>query len=479
MFGPVRAVAVDDEPRHLLSITSGLSAIGIPCTGYWFDRDTNALRPQPPAGGLPYLRILFTDLNLAELGGVPDTQSLWAAVVNVIKQLLSKDSGPYLLVFWTRVGAKAAEVKEMLYARAEQLEGIPCPIEVLEMSKAEFLVDGPNGQGFDEGLREFYGALYDNIERLRESVANAVAADANLNVVSAWETRAANAAALAVNEIHRCARSDVVDPLHVSESLGKVMAKIAVAAAGTASAQTEPARAFDAGMVDILVDQLGASVEADSYKTVVNTAIGTKVAGDIQFTNSVSMHAELNTFFQVEREVSTVKSWDRGVVVPARPPLNGNVLGFNTRELIDGEFLFPPELFGEGERDEIRTLLQEFKRSAEVVLVEVGADCDHAQDHDRTRRYLVGLEVPDRFVRLARAPEGGGLRNGSLEFLGPWMINDAPTYLLISCRRFWTWQRRNPPDVQEIRYRLRASLVDKLLHRYSTWSSRPGIVEFR
>jgi hypothetical protein len=63
--------------------------------------------------------------------------------------------------------------------------------------------------------------------------------------------------------------------------------------------------------------------------------------------------------------------------------------------------------------------------------------------------------------------------------LGPWKVNDAATFLLVSCRRFWTWQRREPPPVDAIRYRLRASVVDKLLHRYSAWSSRPGIVEFR
>ncbi len=479
MFGPIRAVAVDDEPGHLLSITTGLSTIGIPCMGYWYDRDTSELRPPPPDGGLPHLRLLFTDLNLAELGGVPDTSVLWAAVVSVLKQIVSKDSGPYLLVFWTRVGAKAAEVKEMLYARAEQLEGVPCPIDVLEMSKAQFLVEPPRGKDFDEGLREFYAALHANIDRLKEAVGAAVATNATLNAVSAWETRAAEAAALAVNEVHRCASTDEQDPAKIGESLTRVVAKIAAAAAGGAAAQAEPARAVDAGMLDILVDQFGSSVDAPEYKAMVAAAIGPTLDGEITFGDNVAMHAELNTFFHVDRQIATARSWDRGVVVPARPPMNGNVLGFNARELLGSEFLFPPELFPEAERDGVRALLQQFRLAAEVVLIELGADCDHAQDHDRTRRYLVGLEVPQQFIRLAKAPDNGGLRNGALEMLGPWKINDVPTYLLVSCRRFWTWQRREPPLVDAVRYRLRASVVDKLLHRYSAWSSRPGIIEFR
>lgn len=479
MFGPIRAVAVDDEPSHLLSITTGLSTIGIPCMGYWFDRDSSELRPPPPDEGLPFLRLLCTDLNLAELGGVPDTSVLWATVVSVLKQIVSKDSGPYLLVFWSRVGAKASEVKEMLYARAEQLEGIPCPIDVLEMPKAQFLVKPPEGKDFDEGLREFYAALHANIDKLKEAVSTAVATHSTLSAVSAWETRAADSAALAVNEVHRCARTDEHDPSKIGESLTRVVAKIAFAASGSAAAQAEPARALDAGMQDILIDQLGSSVDFPDYKKMVTTAVGPTLAGDIAFGNSIAMHAELNTFFHVDRQVATAKSWDRGVVVSARPPMNGNVLGFNARELLSSEFLFPPELFPEAERDAIRALIQAFRPKSEVVLIELGADCDHAQDHDRTRRYLVGVEVPEQFIQLVRAHDNGGLRNGALELLGPWMIDSVATYLLVSCRRFWTWQRREPPPVHAVRYRLRSSVVDKLLHRYSTWSSRPGIVEFR
>jgi hypothetical protein len=478
VFGPIRAVAVDDEPGHLLSITTGLSTIGIPCMGYWYDRDTSELRPPPPEGGLPYLRLLFTDLNLAELGGVPDTSVLWAAVVSVLKQIVSKDSGPYLLVFWTRVGAKAAEVKEMLYARAEQLEGVPCPIDVLEMSKAQFLVEPPKGKDFDEGLREFYAALHANIERLKEAVGAAVATNTTLNAVSAWETRAADAAALAVNEVHRCASADEQDPAKIGESLTRVVAKIASAAAGSAAAQAEPARAVDAGMLDILVDQFGASVDAPEYRATVTAAIGPALGGAITFADNAAMHAELNTFFHVDREIASVKSWDRGVVIAALPPIDEDALGFNPVEIVTSEFLFGPDQVPRQRREQAPGHLQLLQQPGAVVLVEMGADCDHAQDQDRTRRFLVGLEIPQDLVYLASPGRDGKLRNGALELLGPWNIDGAVKYLLVSCRRYWTWQRRTPPPGAP-RYRLRASLVDKLLHRYSSWSSRLGIIEFR
>ena len=230
-------------------------------------------------------------------------------------------------------------------------------------------------------------------------------------------------------------------------------------------------------MLDIVVDQFGASVDQPEYVAIVQGAIGAAVASEINFADNVAMCAELNTFFHVDREVGAAKSWDRGVVIAAKPL--GNALGFRPYDFLTSEFLFPQELIPEHQRAQAPGHLQQIRGiPSSFVLVELGADCDHAQDHHRTRRFLVGLEIPQDLLYLACPNGPGKLRNGALELLGPWKIDGAVKYLLVSCRRFWTWQSQTPPDSPP-RYRLRASLVDKLLHRYSTWSSRPGIVEFR
>src|SRR3954453_10864058 len=104
MFGPVKEVAVDHDPTPLLAITAGLSASGIPCMGYWYDRQSNELKPAPDAKSSRYVRVVFMDLNLAEMGGIPETSSLFVTISDVLKQIIPPDAGPYLLVFWTQVG---------------------------------------------------------------------------------------------------------------------------------------------------------------------------------------------------------------------------------------------------------------------------------------------------------------------------------------------------------------------------------------
>jgi len=258
VFGPIRVVAIDDEPTHLLAITSGLSANGIPCMGYWYDRSANQLRPEPAPGGLTFLRLVFMDLNLAELGGIPETATLCAGVMDVLKQLVAKEGGPYLLVFWTKIGAKVEDVTKMLYERLESVEGVPCPIAVLALPKGPFLLRNPQPQDLKTALQEFYSELHNNIQELGDAVRNAVAVEPQLCALSSWESRASEGAAQTVNEVYTCAKNDVDDPTQRAASIQRVLAKIAAAAAGPKPAIESPARALDDGLADILVDQFGA-----------------------------------------------------------------------------------------------------------------------------------------------------------------------------------------------------------------------------
>ncbi len=86
--------------------------------------------------------------------------------------------------------------------------------------------------------------------------------------------------------------------------------------------------------------------------------------------------------------------------------------------------------------------------------------------------------MPAKHPELTAFHRDGKLRNEALLLLGPWWIGAEAKYLLVSCRRFWVWQAKEPPSAN-VKYRLRASVVDKLLHHYTSWSGRPGIVEFR
>ena len=163
-------------------------------------------------------------------------------------------------------------------------------------------------------------------------------------------------------------------------------------------------------------------------------------------------------------------------MIPTKP-FKPNELGFKPSDYLD-DFLIPYEIYPDEQKLQIKSLWDAFRKSREFVLVELGADCDHAQDVARTRRYLLGLEVPVRFSELLRFPDTGRLRNEALQLLGPWTIEGRTIFLLVSCRRFWAWQNKEPHGSGKVKYRLRAAVVNKLLHHYASFHSRPGIIEF-
>jgi gamma-glutamylcyclotransferase len=477
MFGPIRVLAVDDDPAHLLAITSGLAASGIPCAGYWYDRNTGNVSPAPTTK-LAHVRLIFMDLNLAEIaGGPPETANLCATVMDVLEQLLSADAGPYLLVFWTNVSSRVQEVAAMLYERLEPTHGIPCPLAVEELAKGPFIVNDPKEKDFKSALAKFHADLHANLPALAKAVTGVVESDPQLNLLCAWEARTSTASAGAVNAIYWCAKDDG-PPAERTQSVKRICAKVAVAASGESSAKASPARAFDAGMADILVDQFGASVDEPVYQGVVNASIdGALKAGEIRCNDDLKVSAALNTFFHVDSEVATTSAAERGVVVSARP-FNKNDLGFRLDDQLN-DFLIAWESVPTKRQLEFKALWAELrKRQHEFVLIEIGAECDHAQDTSRTRRFLLGLEVPKRFTGLLRFPGSGKLRNDALELLGPWTLDGGEKWLLVSCRRFWIWQDKQPHAKSKVKYRLRGPIVEKLLHRYASWHSRPGIVEF-
>ena len=474
MFGPTRAIAIDDELTDLLAITTGLSACGIPCIGCWYDRETHSLKPSVPREDLTAVRLVFMDLNLEEFGGIPAPANLVGPVMEVLKQIISQNGGPYAVVFWTMVGVKVDEVRQLLY---ERLDGIPHPVAVVELPKAEFAVAKPTEQDFKPALKEFYLGVMANLERLKEEVKRVAAIDSRLFAVSMWEGRASEAAAGSVNAIHACAERDATDKSKSAESLGNILAKIAIEATGKKVAVHSPARALDAGMIDILKDQFGSSVVSDAYQKAIATAIGGIVGNELDFTDRDALYADLNTLFQVDLNVDATIANERGVVVSANG-WNQGELGFN-KVIIFDEFVQPNDAFPPEEREEILGLYREFRSAAEFVLIELGADCDHAQDSSRTQRYLVGIEVPPRYFRLLYYPNSRKLRSDGLVLFGPWKIGKATQHLLVSSGRFWVNQKKEPPPKAAVKYRLREPVVNKLLHHYASYSGRPGIIDFR
>jgi len=402
------------------------------------------------------------DLNLAELGPDPDPKNLAGAVMSVLEQIVAENAGPYVVVFWTEVTGKVPEVRDIILDR---MKNRPPPLDVLELPKAQFLPAAKvKGESLEHDLQALFSGLARSLPSLAKEVARLAAAKPELSVVAGWEARAFEAAARTVNEVTNHARDDADhDPRRVATSLITLLAAIARVAAGQTHAEEEPARTLDYGMAEILYDQFSASVDDNEYSGAVRNCLGPVIQARTKFSKPDKVVPGLNTFFHVDDQTDGVKTTARGAVIPGAKLLTASLLGRTHIDLLRTEFMLNPD----GD--------QELEAVAKLMLVEAGADCDHAQGKPRTLRYLAAFEIPVGHLNLVWTKKRG-LAHAALQLLGPWSINGG-IFLLVSCRRFYTWQAEKPPK-GKLQYRVRSGVVNKLLHHYANTHTRPGIVEF-
>lgn len=91
-------VIIDDQPKEALPIIQALSKKGISTT-YYQDSNPNLL-PESPT---QLVRMVFLDLQLIETA---DEHQIAKSIVNILQKIISDNNGPYILVIWSKNGAK-------------------------------------------------------------------------------------------------------------------------------------------------------------------------------------------------------------------------------------------------------------------------------------------------------------------------------------------------------------------------------------
>lgn len=523
MIMPVRVVVVDDAPKDLLLIGTALTAAGIPISPHWYDREEisvdKRLKPPPPAGGYVHIRLLISDLNLDEIPATQELATVLGPVIIALRQLVGGQTGPYVLVFWTGTSHKVEDIRSALLPRLAALN-IPEPFAIEEINKAEFVTFTLDPAIKPDPLIPLYRHAHDHAAALKTKIGELLAKHGMLNMLTQWEARASVAAGAAINGIFAAAKVD--DPKNASASLTRISALISRETVGSDLARQEPARAFDAAMVDLLIDHFGRSVTDTSYRKLAVESLGSALKKEPYPAPGRSTVAALNSRFQLDTNVNGIRFRDRGAVIsleiakqhelsiiPAafmwddffwRPSKSESsrqkrrekeISIAITKQLPDDAGMQAKisaafDKIGAEKKKELKARYDTFKKDVAAieakvtwVLVEIGADCDHAQGKTRTLRFVLAAQYPANFDEYVYSPEGQ-LRNGALRKLGPFQDKSGEFNLLVSFKRFVTWQlvQQGPEPSIPVLYRLRKSVVDELLHRYASWSSRAGIVEF-
>lgn len=502
LLTPVRVVVIDDRPDHLFAIANALALSGVPCVWHLYDNETHGLIPPPPTNGYEDIRLLVTDLNIRNASGASaDVPTLAGTLLSeVLLPILPKTRCPYGLMLWTNVEGKADGVGEVIKERidhdgTDEADRRPAPLTVQVINKNEF-VSALSAGGEAPDIRKLITEAAAGVDAVRAQLTKALA-DPQLQLACAWESRVSKAATATINSVYAAAvMHGEMGKIDRSTALSQIFAKLAFEAAGREDAKEEPSRALDDGLVDLLVDDLRSTDSSSDYAALVDASIGTVLKTRLPSLSS-RVRAKLNTDLHVETSASRgVKRVIRGVVLGADNDDDvAKLVGRDkSATVLWSEFLLPENQFKSAaeaaaadERPDAKWLSElaarigalrpEVEKECRIRLVEIGADCDHAQRKDRTVRLLCALEIPVRFRAFLYQPKSGKLKSEALIELGPWNLNsNEERMLIVSVGRFSVSQTWPLPAGLVALYRLRKPLVETILHRYSNHSSRQGYV---
>ncbi|WP_139215572.1 hypothetical protein [Lysobacter sp. cf310] len=368
----------------------------------------------------------------------------------------------------------------------------PAPLLVNALDKRELVPD--KNEAAQEAIAAIFRQKDDEKQpKIEDLISSAISQDPQLRTALAWESRASHAAAKTINNVYRVSGFEHSTDVKESAAFQKVLAKIAIEAAGCKNAKQDPAGALDDGLADLFQDEMRSNVHSTLYQEAVNAAVPNPPLSRAPVLTDDSRIA-LNTTLHLERQPLTGQNIERGLVTDVNTDEALNHLGLANRgKLLQEELTYNSGLFaaaarvatkGSPELEVIQQRLEfakehkdELLARSKIVIIEVGADCDHAQRKDRTVRFLLGAEIPADLSTFIYGPTNRSLRSESLREFGPWEVEAGSRFhLLVSLNRFavqQTWLRN--ADLL-IRYRLRKPLVDQLLYWYSMHSTRPGII---
>lgn len=424
-----------------------------------------------PTNSYEGVRILFTDLHV--LGGAQNKPELYvSALVKFIQQLISPSA--YLIVFWSAYPDEAKTAWDLLVSRlkAAKAENLtPFDYRVLDKAEVESISDeDPEiAAKATENVKASITGIFDEFPQLRS--------------LMQWESCASRAASATSNELIGKLNKGGI-PFTESDAVKATLKRMSQEALGLPHAPNAPTKGVYQALMPIVQDWLNKEAGKGALDGFLDLTVSTTTPLPPQPAGAPKLTSLLNDFF-IHSELSDLKSSERGAVIRLTEEFLSNKesgliqeIGMSKtagdwREAICVEFVLNFSRLAPNEQDDIKSKLQ----AANVLVVELSADCDYAQDKPRSHRYLLSLFVPHADLKLFYSTKKREAANESIFVTPEITLGGVPGRLLVSCRVFLTRPYQGTVEGTAVS-RMRQEVLSKIAHHYATHMRRPGTIEF-
>lgn len=441
MFTPPRFVVIDDKQADLDAIVQAFRRLGSLCCGLQY-------RPEEQLDGrqLRGVRALFMDLHLNE-GPAPSNHAQhFATITGILEDHLTEDGGPFVLILWTQKESEVAGLITYLDENLDSAKPWARPVATLSLSKIDFIVDGR------------FSA--DKAEDLKAAVLAKLETNPQIAALLSWEGDVVNAASATLKAL--VDRVATADRRHHSfgPALGLILSRLARAAVGRVHAQVDPRAAMNAVLGPILSDRIihtPAPKSSELWKLAM-PRVGSNSIGAVPADEQAAANRMLHIAHTTIEPAMKGSDWGVVSAVPWVEAETEGKLGISHADLLSKVLKVGPD----------------HTAQVSVVLVRVGATCDHAQARVGPVPFYVGLLLP---ANVADARENVP----KAEWLSPLLSLDnfqGAHHLAVNARFPLTLTPIEAEALQPF-FRLREQLLMELVAEAGSYQTRPGIVALR
>lgn len=460
-------IVLDNDKQELWEISHGLAVCGLPIMPHLIINGQLERKPTKPYEGV---RVLFTDLHVLDIANKPEQYV--SALVNFIRQLINPST--YLIVFWSAYPGEADEAWSLLVSRLKTVKAedlIPFAYRVLDKTEVKEISsdDEKVATKATENVKQSIAAIFNDFPQLQSFMH--------------WESCASRAASATSNElIDKLNRGGI--PFTDNVAVKATLKRMSQEALGYPHAPNAPTKGVYQALIPIAQDWLNKEAEKGALDQFLALTGREKTPLPQEAEGKPKLASLLNDFF-IHSERDGLKSSERGVVIRLSEEfLTNKELGLiqeigmsetagDWREAICVEFLLNFSRPATKEQEDIKSKVQ----AANVLVIELSADCDYAQDKPRSHRYLLSLFVSLTDLKLFYSTKKREAANESI-FVTPEMtLGGVPGRLLVSCRVFLTRPYQGTVEGTAVT-RMRQEVLSQIAHHYATHMRRPGTIAF-
>jgi len=311
------------------------------------------------------VRIVFMDIHLIPEGTSGEDKNYYSAVQKALESILDQKNGPYIMITWSEYSDKSKDLYSFLDERLTK--------ELIPVSKKELDKEDYKNLDREEDLTKIVKEYLNELE--------------GIGCLINWEEGISYSASETLYEILKIARNLEGN---LVEKVGKVVGKLAKASAGNHLAKENSVDNLHNVLAEILFDQM------THQQRNQNDEFGQMIYDGSQQDVDGGWHSRINSMLHLDTQSHDAHT----VHIPGdvfKYPENNHDLPLPM--VIDKIDFFKSQFYSGCIRGDLNgPEKEELNKNFKLLLMEITPPCDYAQNKFTWHRYIVGVQIPTKFM---------------------------------------------------------------------------------